>query len=262
MGATSTIVSPRWTNKKDKTLEAIADLYCATPKDIAEYLYHRDPNWNDMRGVRATLDRIIEHNPHATYLTKRPYMYRTKIFGLSDSGVIFSRNALGISRARKFEVKDLDHEHVITRFHIKARELAIKNGWQIEWAQNPIDHKNTINPDAIMRLTGPKGKFIFTIEPERQSFTENHLKKGKKYHEVFGTKEAERLFGAEKTRTIFVTLSDRKRITMLEKFAEEYPYRMFWFTTVDAFEKNMGGNIFLTPKDWKTTPYSLSDVIG
>ena len=167
---------------------------------------------------------------------------------------------MGIDNAREFEIKDSEHEHLITRFHIALRELAFANGWQLEWKQDAVVADRLINPDAIAVLTTDKGKFTFCIEPERQSFTENHLKKAKKYYSVFGKPECKTLFGAEKVRVIFIVLSERKRQTMLEKFAVEYPYRMFWFTTVDAFTEDIGGEIFKTPKDYAERSYSFLDL--
>jgi hypothetical protein len=259
MASTTTPLS-RWTQAKLKTIEALADLYCATPKDIAEYLKVRKPSTHDIRGIRATLDRIQHHDSHAKYLSKKPYFMRTSLYGLNDSGVHYAREILGFADARAFEIKDPDHEHLITRFHVKAMQLAHKRGWEITWKQEAVDHRRLINPDAVMTLGTLKGAFVFPVEPERQSFTENHLKKGKKYFDVYGKEAAFKQFGAEKIRPIFITLSHRKRDTMLEKFAEEYPYRMFWFTTVDDFERDISGKIFLTPKDYKTTRYSFLDL--
>lgn len=179
---------------------------------------------------------------------------------MSAHGAHFVKDIMGIDNAREFEIKDSEHEHLITRFHIALRELAFANGWQLEWKQDAVVADRLINPDAIAVLTTDKGKFTFCIEPERQSFTENHLKKAKKYYSVFGKPECKTLFGAEKVRVIFIVLSERKRQTMLEKFAVEYPYRMFWFTTVDAFTEDIGGEIFKTPKDYAERSYSFLDL--
>jgi len=240
-------------------IDALGDLYCATPRDLARYIRHQEPTDNDLRSTRATIKNIYEHDDRATFLTQKHFFFNsaTSLFGLSSHGAYFAKDIMGIDNAREFEIKDAEHEHLITRFHIALRELAAKNNWQLEWKQQAVVADRLINPDAIATLTTEKGAFTFCIEPERQSFTENHLKKAKKYHSVFGKPECKALFGADKVRVIFIVLSERKRQTMLEKFAEEYPYRMFWFTTVDAFTEDIGGEIFKTPKDFKEASYSF-----
>ena len=177
--ASTTTPLRRWTKPKLTILETLADLYCATPKDIAEYLKLRTPTLSEVRDIRAKLDRVRDHHPHATYVTKQPYFMRTSLFGLSDAGARRAREIMGIESARSFEIRDLDHEHIITRFHIKARALAIREGWGFAWEQNAIDHKRFINEDAQLTLTIKGKPFVFPVEPERQSFNENHLKKAK-----------------------------------------------------------------------------------
>ena len=256
---TSTKKYKKWNTTKEKTkdriLEMLGDAYCATPYDIARYIRRRIPTKNDIRSINATLKEIREFDSHRKWIHRDEYL-NTHIYGLTDYGARYCTEILGVP-AREFEARDYAHEHIITRFHIQLREFATQHGYGLRWRQEAINLKHDINPDAIATLTTPKGSFTFCIEPERQSFTENHLKKAKKYHAVFGTPECTKLFGAEKVRVIFIVLSERKRQTMLEKFAEEYPYRMFWFTTIEAFQNDIGGEIFMTPKDGLAKSYSF-----
>jgi hypothetical protein len=247
------------TQRKLDTLEALADLYCARTKDIARYVRNRIPTVNDLRATLATLE-ILQHFDRKNLIIKKKIFGIGNVYGLSQSGVNFASDKMGIITAREFEIRDIEHELLITSFHIHLREFARRNNYEFTWEQEAIDHKKLINPDAIATLTTPKGTFYFCIEPERQKFNENFLKKAKKYFTVFRKPEAEELFGSKEFRVIFIVDTERKRQTVLQKFAEEYPYKMFWVTTVPLFQHDIAGQIFKTPKDYRTNSYSFLDI--
>ena len=232
-------------------------MYCATPKDLARYLRGRVPTVTDIRSIRATIDHLEHHSPTHHFFESKQFFSTTHIYGLSEYGARYAREIMGIDTARAFEIRDLEHEHLLTLFHIHLREFAARHKLGFTWKQELVDYKKPINPDAIATLTSPAGTLTYLIEPERQSFSPNLLKKAKKYFEVFGKPEAKKLFGAEKFRVIFVLMTERKRQSVLEKFAAEYPYKMFWLTTTDLFQKDMGGEIFSTPKDSSQRSYSF-----
>jgi hypothetical protein len=266
MGSTTTTLKgkrkTRWNPAKALVIESLADLYCATPKELTRFIKGHEPSLIEVRGTRAILQRIMDYDAHRQFLTQKEFFHNssTSLFGLSEYGAKYAREILGCKNARPFEVRDTEHEFLITLFHIRLQEFCRAQGFTLVWEQNAINHKHLINPDAIARITTPKGTFTFCIEPERQSFTENHLKKGMKYHSVFGKPECKELFGAEKVRIIFIVLSERKRTFILQEFAKEYPYRMFWFTTVDSFMNDIGADIFKTPKDWEKVAYSFLSI--
>jgi hypothetical protein len=182
-----------------------------TPKDIAWYVRGHEPTLTDIQNIRNTILHIEEYfSPHTFFLSKEFYS-RTRLYSLADYGAKYAREIIGIDTVRAFEIRDLEHEHLLTLFHIHLREFAAKSKFALTWKQDVVDYKKPINPDAIATLTTAAGTLTFCIEPERQSFSPNLLKKAKKYFEVFGMPEAEELFGAKKFRVIFVTLTDRKR---------------------------------------------------
>jgi hypothetical protein len=255
MGSTTTTLKGnkrRWNSAKDDALDALRELYCATIYDLARFVRHREPTLDDLRSTRALLQHIHEYDSHKTYWVRYP-LNGGFIYGLSRYGA-------QTVNGRELIARDFEHERILTRFHIALKELCDKHGFQLEWSQKPLSHKFAIIPDAIATITAPNGRFVFAIEPERQTFTENHLKKAKKYHAIFGTAECKKQFGAEKIRVLFIQLTNKRRTTWLEKFAEEYPYRMFWFTTLNSLD-SVAAKIFLTPKDWKIESYSLLDVL-
>jgi len=251
----------RWNELKNTLLEVVADLYCATPRDLARYIRGRVPTVNDTRTVNACIKSLGEHYEKHNFFNRYCFFSGTYLYGLSEFGARFARQQRGILTAREFDVKDIEHEHIITSLHIQLIELCKKHGWTLKWIQDTATYKRHINPDAIATLTTPKGSFVFCLEPERQAFNDGFLKKGKKYFDTYGTPEAKKLFGAEKFRVIFVALTEKRMNTILERFEDEFHYRMFWITTVDKFEKHVGGDIFKTPKDHKSGAYSFLDIL-
>jgi hypothetical protein len=247
----------RLTTAQIKAVEAVADLYCATPSDIARWLRGTEPQDTYVRSVRYSLQSLMA-NPRTPYLRK----YRfgtTSLYGLSQAGAAFTRHR-GVAEARHFGIRDFEHEHILTLIHIALREFCVAHGFRLQWQQPLLDFSKQINPDAIVTVTTAKGAYTFCIEVERQSFSENHLKKAKKYHDVFGTPEALTLIGAEKFYAVFATETYRKATTVLEKLGAQYPYRMFWVTTSELLATKLDAAIFRTPKDYKTTSYSLLDL--
>lgn len=249
----------RWRFERDPVIEAFADLYCATPRELTRYLLFKEPTENQVRGKRYLIQRIKEYDPHATMLTEQEFFWNssTSLIGLSDKGAKIAREKMGIENARAFDTKDSEHEFLLSCVHIRLREYAKANGYGFQWTRNIVDHQKRINPDAIAVLITPQGRFTYAVEIERQSYNQDHLKKGERYKAVYGHPECVDLFGAQKIRVIFVTLSDRRMTTMLEKYSKDYPHRMFWFTTVDQVLHNIGTHIFFTPKDYKDASYSL-----
>jgi hypothetical protein len=247
------------TGAKLNLLSAVPELYCSTPYDLARFVRGHIPTEHDVRSTRATLARIDEYSYPQKWLVKK-YLDGVTYFGLSHSGVRYAQEELGIMSARVFEIKDIPHEHLITQCHIPLREFALANGYKLTWEQNVTDFKKLINPDAIAELSKDGQAYRFCIEPERQSFNENFMKKAKKYHSIFGKPEAEKIISSEKFRVIFVVQTERKRQTLLNHLAEEYPYRMFWVTTEDLIKTDIAGSIFLTPKDYQLSTYSFSAV--
>ena len=263
MASTTTLSRPespirrRLTGAQITTVEAVADLYCATPYDIARWLCGAEPKETYVRSVRYGLQSLMD-NPRTPYLRK----YRfgaTSLYGLSQAGAAFARHR-GVAEARLFGIRDFEHEHILTLIHLSLREFCVAHGFRLQWEQPLLDFSKQINPDAIVTVTTAKGAYTFCIEVERQSFSENHLKKAQKYHDVFGTPEALNLIGAEKFYAVFATETYRKANTVLEKLGAKYPYRMFWVTTSELLATKLDAAIFRTPKDHKTASYSLLDI--
>lgn len=250
-----------WRIARDRLIEALGELHCGTPKEIARYILLKEPTQVQIRGVRAMIDRIEDYasSVNATILTSSRFYWgsRTSLIGLTRYGATIARERVGIPTARAFETKDHEHEFILSALHVRLREFAYQKGWGFEWIRNPIDHKKKINPDAVAVFKTPEGKFTFPIEVERQSFTNEHLHKGEKYRDVYGKPECKELFGSEKIRVIFVTMTERRMMTMLQKFSDKYPHKMFWFATMDDVLENIQGSIFHTPKDYKEHTYSF-----
>lgn len=128
------------------------------------------------------------------------------------------------------------------------QEFCDARGCKLNWKRPVVDNQNPVNPDAVATITTPEGNYVFIIEIERQSFSENHLKKAKRYFSLFGRPEARELFGAEKFRVIFLVETDLRADTILKKLKAEYSYRMFWISTFSRFQ-DLNNADFRTPKD-------------
>jgi hypothetical protein len=239
----------RFTTAKKKVLEALGFLYCATPKDIARFIRRRIPTVHDVRSVRATLKYLLENK---SPLVLRKLYVTSYLYGLTESGARFDRGR-GVEGARKFAVRDFDHEHLLTLAQLSLQEFCDAHACTLNWKRPVVDNHSPVNPDAIATVTAPEGSYVFVIEIERQSFNENHLKKAKRYVSVFGRPEAKELFGAEKFRVIFLVETDLRADTIVRKLRAEYPYRMFWVSTFTRFQ-DLRNPEFRTPKDEERFP--------
>jgi hypothetical protein len=57
---------------------------------------------------------------------------------------------------------------------------------------------------------------------------------------------------------IVVQRTEERRENLLRQLNKEYNHRMFWLATEAGYKAQIGGKIFLTPKDYQNTGYSLN----
>ncbi len=107
----------------------------------------------EVRGTRAILQRArMEFDPHKQFLTQKEFFHNssTSLFGLSEYGAKYAKEILGCQNALAFEVKDTEHEFLITLFHIRLREFCRAHNLRLDWEQNPINHKHLINTKLVL----------------------------------------------------------------------------------------------------------------
>jgi len=261
----------RLTATKREILEILAEYFCLRTNDVAELLRNRTPNENDKRSVRYTLGLLYR----AGLVNRLPYLELdresggvTYVYGLSDAGVRFVTSVYQLAKTfDEHSQRTLDHELEISWFHMVLKKFALKHKLQLYWQQ--ADLKCTISPDAMFALTDPakpedKGTLYYFLEMERakighyQNGEPSIMKKLGKYHEYYGSDACQKEWGTfRQFRVIVVQRTHERRRNLLKQLNQECNHRMFWLATEEAYTKDIGGEIFATPKDWEKVGYSF-----
>jgi hypothetical protein len=240
-------------------VEALGQLYAATPKQLAEFIYDRIPTESDERTVNACT-QALRDDAKQELIHRKPYINRSYMYGLTDSGAKAAKER-GVSVARPFENRDYEHNDLITEIILAYKAFARDHGLTFRFVREGLDHSRAINPDGVVYLGTEKGEYCICIEVERQKWNgESFLKKAQKYKDAFDSDDAKQQFGSRKFRVQFFVETALRRDFALKQFAEDYPNRMFWFATFPDIN-DIHKPVFLTPQDFKTRAYQLLDVI-
>jgi Replication-relaxation len=256
----------RLTLAKRRTLELLAEYFCLRPKDIAKLLRNRDPNENDLRTARKTLQLLhqekLVHRERYFELDSE-YGNLSYVYGLSDKG----RERTEYPEPKSFDehaVRTLDHELEISFFHIALKAAATRHGLDLDWRQSNL--KKGIHPDAYFSLANEKGAYHFFLEIERQKIGNRKngepsiVRKIERYRNYFDTDQCEQDWDFRKFRVVIVQRNDIRRRHLLKFLRERFPLRIFWLTTEPLYKQDIGGRIFSTPKDHDSAAYSFLDI--
>lgn len=261
MAPTTTISLRRFKRRKTdlklELVECLGQLNSCTSKQAAEFIRDRAPTKDDKRSVNASFKYLLDDAKHQ-YITRKR-MVQGFLYGLTESGAALARER-GVETARRFDLRDFEHENLVTEIILAYKEFARAHGFTFRFRRDPIDHKRKINPDVLIYLGTERGEYCIAVEVERQHYGESYVKKAEKYKNAFDTDEAKRQFGVRKFRVQFFVETFRRRDFALRQFALDYPNRMFWLATFEDVN-NIGGKVFLTPKDFDTARWALLDVI-
>ena len=197
-----------------------------------------------------------------------PYGGRTFAYGLTDAGVKLCKPVFPFAKTfDEHSQRTLDHELEISFFHIALKEFARKSNLKLYWQQSDLKH--TVSPDALFALTDPakpdgKNTLYYFLEIERAKIGHyvngepSIMKKLGRFYEYYGTDKCEKEWKDFKQfRVIVVQRTDERRENLLKQLNKEYNHRMFWLTTEAAYKKNLGSDIFLTPRDYEEALYSF-----
>jgi len=264
----------RVTNSKRIVLELLAEYFCLRTNDVARLVRNREPNENDKRSVRYTLELLYKEG----LVNRLPYIelerdrgVATFVYGLSDKGVNFVRSIW--TQAKTFDEhsqRTLDHELEISFFHIALKKMCAKHNLKLYWQQSDLKH--TISPDALFALTDPskpegKNTLYYFLELERAKIGHyvngepSIIRKLAKYHAYYGTDACQKEWTYFRQFRVIVTQrNDERRENLLTKLNKEFNHRMFWLTTEEAYKRDIGGRVFLTPKDFATASYGFLDI--
>lgn len=148
--------------------------------------------------------------------------------------------------------------------------LCEDSGWTLYWQQTDLKTR-TIHPDAYLAVTDPRqpegsNTHHFFLEIERSKASKykdgepSILRKLARYYDLFDTPECEKDWGFRQFRVIVVQRTEKRRMNLCRAFPEKYRHRMFWLTAEPLYKGEIGGDIFLTPRDYHSTSYGLSAI--
>lgn len=262
---------PRGNPVKQRVLELLAEFFCLRTNDVAALLRGRPIMASDARSVRRTLsilhrDGFLYRAPHLDSGHERGgagYAY-----GLSAKGVAHAlRNGFSTSATKTLDehsTRTLDHELEITALHIALHRLCSAKGIRYLWRQKDLKH--TVHPDALFHVADPAtpGKaFCYFLEIERAKLGNYRngepqiLRKLRKYYAYFNSTGCEKEWGFRQYRVIVVQRTDARRDGLLTALRKTCSHRMFWLTTETGYRTDIGGAIFMTPKDDAPVPFSF-----
>jgi hypothetical protein len=185
------------TKAKRQALTALADYFCLNAQMAAELLDIC------LRGVQRHYSRLEA----AGLVCSIPYYPEDKekgaaprAWGLSDSGVDKAfAEGFATDSTKTFDehsLRTVEHELMISKFHLELAKLADAKGWDLRWRQRDLK-KKMVNPDALFSLNG---HFLF-LEIERAKLGNYRngepqiLRKLKSYRNYYGSPDCERDFG-------------------------------------------------------------------
>ncbi|MGA2269036.1 MAG: replication-relaxation family protein [Bryobacteraceae bacterium] len=262
---------PRGNPTKQKVLELLAEFFCLRTTDAAGLLRNRAITESDARSVRRTLsilhrDGFLYRAPHLDFGHERGGV--AYVYGLSAKGVGHAlRNGYSTPATKTLDehsLRTLDHELGITLFHIALHRLCARQGLRYAWRQTGL--KRTVHPDAVFNVADPAnpGKaFCYFLEIERSKLGNYRngepqiFRKLRAYYDYFNSTGCEKEWGFCQYRVVVVQRTDARREGLLMALREKYRHRMFWLTTEAAYRGDIGGAIFLTPKDDAPVPLSF-----
>lgn len=265
---------PRGNPTKQKVLEIAAEFFCLRTRDAAELLRGRAATESDERSVRRTLSKLHRDG----FLSRLPHFAPDHerggvghVYGLSDKGVEHAfRNGYSTASTKTLDehsLRTLDHEVLITAFHVALHRFAAERGLRYTWRQ--ADLKRTVHPDALFTISDPKDpdrEFCYFLEVERSKLGNYKngepqiLRKLGAYYGYFNSTGCEKEWGFRQYRVVIVQRTEARRAGLLTALEGRFPHRMFWLATEDACHKNIGGEIFKTPKDHVGRSYSFLSV--
>jgi hypothetical protein len=262
---------PRSNPTKQRVLELLAEFFCLRTNDAAELLRNHAITESDARSVRRTLsilhrDGFLYRMPHLDVGRERGGV--AHVYGLSAKGVAHAlRNGystLATKTLDEHSLRTLDHELEITSFHIALHRLCAAEGLRYAWRQTDLKH--TVHPDAVFNVADPAHPdkaFCYFLEIERSKLGNYRdgepqiLRKLRKFYNYFNSTNCEKEWGFRQYRVVVIQRSDARRQGLLKALRETCSHRMFCLTTEAAYRENVGGGIFMTPKDDASIPFSF-----
>lgn len=193
------------------------------------------------------------------------------VYGLTYKGVLkVEDEGMSTPATKVFKPNSdnlLPHEYEISLFHLHVERACRERGFSLYWQQR--DLKRTVNPDALFAITDPRqpegeNTLYYFLEVEKTK--PGNFKNGEskimrnltKYYSYFNTDQCEKEWvNFRKFRVTIITRNEERRRNLLKALSARHNHRMFWLTTEPSYREDIGGKIFLTPKDYGTESYSF-----
>jgi len=146
-------------------------------------------------------------------------------YGLTDSGVTLAfREGWATDATKSFKghaLRTIEHELMITEFHVHLAKLCDERGWTLHWRQRRLD-KNKVRPDALFAIGGQ----YFFLEMERarlgdyQDGKPSIVRKLDSYREYFDSTDCEDDFGFRKFRVVTVMRTPERVANLRDRLGE------------------------------------------
>jgi hypothetical protein len=235
----------RQTKAKRQALGILAEYFCLNTILASELLGISE------RAVQAHYQRLVA----AQLVYAKSYEPETyekgalpKAYGLTDSGVKQAfREGFATDSTKSFRghaLRTIEHELMISKFHLELVKLAAVNVWDLHWRQSRLD-KRAVRPDALFRLNGHN--FFLEIERARlgdyRDRTPRIIGKLQAYREYHASTDCENDFGFRTFRIITVMRTPRRVENLTQALTQAgQGSGFFWNASEDAFFD------FTTPK--------------
>lgn len=157
------------------------------------------------------------------------------------------------------EVLDVEHQLKIARFKRAVHQFAERNDLTLD-ADNDQSHYE----DWRFHLTFPNGRtFQFYAEVDNSRPSEQHKTNHKRdgVKRIVNKAKKYRSFFNNDFYVIFQENTDERKMNALQYLQEAgFDQRMFWVTSEAQVQSDLGGKIFLTPRDYASSSYSFLDL--
>jgi hypothetical protein len=196
------------------------------------------------RAVQAHYQRLIA----AQLVYAKSYESETyekgalpKAYGLTDSGVsVAFKEGFATDSTKTFKghaLSTIEHELMISKFHLELAKLAEQKGWDLRWRQRDLDKKD-VRPDALFRING--NNFFLEIERARLGNYKDGrpgvIRKLDAYWKYYDSTGCEKNFTFRKFRVVTVMRTPARVRTLINALNNEgLDKATFWVSSEADF---------------------------
>jgi hypothetical protein len=191
---------------KRQALGILAEYFCLNTT-LASELLAVSPRAVQARYQRLAAAQLVYAKSYETETYLKGAL--PKAYGLTDSGVKQAfREGFATDSTKSFRghaLRTIEHELMISKFHLELAKRARAHAWDLRWRQNRLD-KSAVRPDALFCLNGN----YFFLEMERAKLGDYRdgrpsiVGKLEAYRAYYDSTDCEKDFGFRKFRVVTV----------------------------------------------------------